>query len=215
MTAGAPSPGSNIFEGMVDFFDAARESPPHRELSDLAWEFAAAGPAGPLLDVGCGAGVFLDKARASGRRAFGTDLAVGMVRRAHRHGHAAAASDVAALPFPDATFAVATAMLVLHLVPDAHAALAELARVLVPGGRLVVVTQGLTWDEPVARALSANRGYTGVSHEFVVGSARSGAAHRRFDPDGLSASFDEAGFTTMRVTAGLDGHVLVGAANRR
>ncbi len=215
MTAGSPSPGANIFEGMVDFFDEAREAPPHRELSDLAWKSVATAPEGPLLDVGCGAGVFLDKARAAGRRAVGTDLAVGMVRRAQRHGHAAAASDVTALPFPDATFSAVTAMLVLHLVPDARAALAELARVLLPGGRLVVVTQGVTWDEPVARALSANRGYSGISHEFVVGSARSGVAHRRWTSEGLATSFEEAGFTAVRITAGLDGHMLVGAANRR
>jgi ubiquinone/menaquinone biosynthesis C-methylase UbiE len=47
-----------------------------------------------------------------------------------------------ALPFPDASFDVATAGFVLHLVPDPAAALAEIKRVLRPGGMLFFTIVG-------------------------------------------------------------------------
>jgi len=49
-----------------------------------------------------------------------------------------AQGDARRLPYPDATFDAAYLIAVLGEIPDQHAALAELARVLRPGGRLVV-----------------------------------------------------------------------------
>lgn len=53
-----------------------------------------------------------------------------------------AAADAAGLPFDDASFDAATANHMLYHVPDRDAAIAELARVLRPGGRLYATTNG-------------------------------------------------------------------------
>ncbi len=48
------------------------------------------------------------------------------------------AGQAEALPFPDRSFDVVTCITVLTFIPDAQAALAEMARVLAPGGRLIL-----------------------------------------------------------------------------
>jgi SAM-dependent methyltransferase len=58
--------------------------------------------------------------------------------------------DATALPFADATFDVAVSMQVLEYVPEVDAALAEIARVLRPGGRALVVDTD--WDSIVWHA---------------------------------------------------------------
>jgi len=55
------------------------------------------------------------------------------------------------LPYPDASFEVAVATLVLCTIPDPAAALAELRRVLVPGGRLLLIEHVRAEDPGVAR----------------------------------------------------------------
>jgi len=55
------------------------------------------------------------------------------------------------LPYPDASFEVAVATLVLCTIPDPAAALAELRRLLVPGGRLLLIEHVRADDPAVAR----------------------------------------------------------------
>lgn len=109
--------------------------------------FAARAPrAGEsVLDLGCGAGLdALLAARAVGAtgRAVGVDLAPEMLAVARRGGGAApraafVVADVEALPFPDASFDLATSNGALNLVPDKDAAFREVFRVLRPGGAFV------------------------------------------------------------------------------
>jgi SAM-dependent methyltransferase len=68
------------------------------------------------------------------------DLSPRMVELARARGVAAEVGDVQALRFEDGAFDVAVAAWMLYHVPDLDRALAELARVLRPGGRLVAVT---------------------------------------------------------------------------
>jgi SAM-dependent methyltransferase len=63
-----------------------------------------------------------------------------MVELARARGVAAQVADVQELPFADGDFDVAVAAWMLYHVPDLDRGLAELARVLRPGGRLVAVT---------------------------------------------------------------------------
>jgi SAM-dependent methyltransferase len=56
-------------------------------------------------------------------------------------------ADVAQLPFANGSFAAALAVHVLHLLPDWRAGLAEIVRVLQPGGMIV---QGNDWREPAS-----------------------------------------------------------------
>ena len=63
-----------------------------------------------------------------------------MVELARERGVGAQVGDVQQLPFEDESFDCAVAAWMLYHVPDVERGLAELARVLKPGGRLVAVT---------------------------------------------------------------------------
>ena len=96
-----------------------------------------------ILDVGCGAGPLLEALRDRGAIVTGIDPSAKMLELARRRldegvtlNQGALGSDP--LPYPDATFDDAIACLVLHYLQDWTAPLAELRRVLVPGGRLIV-----------------------------------------------------------------------------
>ena len=94
-----------------------------------------------ILEVGCGWGELSDwLARETGAEVVAIDLSPRMVELARARGVAAEVGDVQALRFEDGAFDVAVAAWMLYHVPDLDRALAELARVLRPGGRLVAVT---------------------------------------------------------------------------
>jgi demethylmenaquinone methyltransferase/2-methoxy-6-polyprenyl-1,4-benzoquinol methylase len=105
-----------------------------------------AAPPGPILDLCAGTG---DQARAvqrRGRRVAAADftlamlaLARGKLRPLGDPRPAPLAADALALPFPDGAFAGATVAFGLRNVADLDRALHELARGLVPAGRLVVL----------------------------------------------------------------------------
>jgi len=94
-----------------------------------------------VLEVGCGWGELADWiARESGAEVIATDLSPRMVDLARERGVNARLADVQELPFADGEFDVAVAAWMLYHVPDLDRGLAELARVLRPGGRLVALT---------------------------------------------------------------------------
>jgi len=89
------------------------------------------------LDVGTGSGVVASALQARGARVVATDSSWGMLRHDAESRCPAVVGDVVALPFRDATFAVAAAGFVLNHLPDPVAGLSELARVVGPSGTLV------------------------------------------------------------------------------
>lgn len=101
-----------------------------------------------VLEVGPGSGYYtlpVAEATGAGGRLDIFDLQQPMLdlalRRAHERGHenvVATRGDARDLPFADATFDAAFLIAVLGEIPDQDAALRELARVLRPGGPLVV-----------------------------------------------------------------------------
>ena len=99
-----------------------------------------------VLDVGTGTGEVL---RQLGRhpgcqQVIGVDSSAAMLSRVPDLpvGFSVQVADARGLPFPDDHFDVVTASYVLHVLPNAElpAVVAELRRVLRPGGRLVTVT---------------------------------------------------------------------------
>lgn len=100
-----------------------------------------------LLEVGCGGGALLRQALASGCRAAAVDHSAEMVAVARAENQDAVDAgrldlrhaSAEALPFPDQTFTCAAMTGVLGFLADPVAALAEIHRVLAPGGRVVVL----------------------------------------------------------------------------
>jgi len=94
-----------------------------------------------ILDAGCGSGPLLTALRDRGAIVTGIDTSAGMLKLARQRLGDEADLRVAdlggPLPFPDATFDDVVASLVLHYLEDWTAPLAELRRVLKPGGRLI------------------------------------------------------------------------------
>lgn len=93
-----------------------------------------------VLDVGAGTGVSTLELGRSGAFAVGLDLSLGMLRagRKARPDVPLLAGDALRLPFRDETFDAVTISFALRNVVDVDGALKELARVVRPGGRLVI-----------------------------------------------------------------------------
>jgi ubiquinone biosynthesis O-methyltransferase len=106
-----------------------------------------------VLDVGCGDGELACELAARGAIVTGIDSSVAMIEAAKNRA-AEQRTDIAfqvataeSLPFPDGQFDVVTAVTVLCFVKDAASVFQEIARVLRPGGHLVIGELGKwsTW----------------------------------------------------------------------
>lgn len=107
-----------------------------RVIADLLVELLPTG--GPLLEVGVGTGLVAAAMAERGRRPVGLDLSMPMLARARdRLPGLVAAGDAHRLPVRTGSVAAAYLVHVLHLVGDIPATLAEVARVVRPGGTLV------------------------------------------------------------------------------
>jgi SAM-dependent methyltransferase len=114
------------------------EGPDPRE---LAFQAVAEVEPDDVLEVGGGPGELAARIRAElGCDVGMVDLSPRMVELARGRGVDAQVGDVQELPFESGTFDCAVAAWMLFHVPDLDRGLAELARVLRPGGRLVAVT---------------------------------------------------------------------------
>ena len=100
-------------------------------------------PTDRLLDVGCGTGAASRAAAETGASVLGVDLSPEMVKEAKtlagtRENLAFEVADVEHLPFPDGRFTAVLCSNAFHHYPDPEGAVAEMARVLAPGGRLAL-----------------------------------------------------------------------------
>jgi ubiquinone/menaquinone biosynthesis C-methylase UbiE len=101
----------------------------------------------PVLDVGCGTGALLRRLAVQ-RRAVGLDLSLDMLakagRRRSKHGFETelVCGDMQHLPFRDCTFGSVVSTFALNAVPQLDAALAEMLRVIEPGGSLAFISVG-------------------------------------------------------------------------
>ncbi|MEV0461223.1 class I SAM-dependent methyltransferase [Catellatospora methionotrophica] len=93
-----------------------------------------------IADLGCGTGIVTARLAAPDRTVLGLDRAAGMLAVAATRLDRTVRADVTRLPLRDASCDAVIAIWVLHLVgPEAAAqVIAEAARVLRPGGRLIV-----------------------------------------------------------------------------
>lgn len=90
-----------------------------------------------LLEVGCGTGLLLSRFQRFTKSARGIDLSEGMLEKARARGLDVVQGSATALPFPDASFDLACSFKVLAHIPDIGQALAEMTRVVRPGGHVI------------------------------------------------------------------------------
>lgn len=154
------------------------------------------GPADRILDLGCGTGIvarLLRERLGGGAPITGVDASAEMIAMARtlapeldwREGNAMN------LPFADGSFELVVSQQMLQFVPDRAAALHEIRRVLVPGGRFVAATWRPRHEQPLFEVLGriAER-HLGTANEkrFLLG-----------DDAALRAMLADAGFADIVV----------------
>jgi SAM-dependent methyltransferase len=95
-----------------------------------------------VADIGCGNGRYVTPLRAAGARVIGVDLSAGMLAGVPGPTNDLVAGDSQQLPLRDELVDVALMMHMLYHVPAPEMAIAEAARVVCPGGRLLLATNG-------------------------------------------------------------------------
>ena len=93
-----------------------------------------------LLDLACGAGLMAPHARDKGYTHIGVDITASALEQAREHGITTARADVLALPLKDESADVVTAGEIFEHVTDLGQLIKESARVLKPGGTLIIDT---------------------------------------------------------------------------
>jgi ubiquinone/menaquinone biosynthesis C-methylase UbiE len=115
-----------------------------------------------LIDVGCGTGRFLDFVKQAWPRLpiLGVDLSEAYIRHARRHLNRRSrlglvVANAEKIPAPDNSCDAVTSIFMLHeLPPDVRrTVIAEAARVLKPGGRLILLDSLQRGDEPDYEAM--------------------------------------------------------------
>lgn len=151
---------------------------------DQSWkarllDLAELPPGSRVLDLACGTGDLAFGAASRGASVIGLDLTPKMIALARRRPESAGANvqwiagDMTRLPLPDASFDVITTGYGLRNVPDLPTALAEIHRVLTPGGRVCA----LDFDRPESAPVRA----VYLAYLNVVGGLLGWALHK--DPE--------------------------------
>jgi SAM-dependent methyltransferase len=143
-----------VVTGPIRFDDGATYERYMGAWSQLAGErfldWLAPRPGWRWLDVGCGNGAFTEMlaARCAPAALHGIDPSAGQLAYARTRPALRAAqfreADAMALPYPDAAFDAAVMPLVIFFVPEPARGVAEMARVVAPGG----VVTAYAWDMP-------------------------------------------------------------------
>ena len=149
-----------------------------------------------ILDLGCGTGIVARKLRerlGGAAHITGVDASAEMLAKARD-----LAPDLPwhlgnamGLPFEDASFELVVSQQMLQFVPDRTAALREIRRVLVSGGRLIAATWRARHELPLYETL-------GVIAERHLGTPN----EKRFslgDDASLSRLLADAGFSDIRI----------------
>lgn len=169
--------------------------PENLPLYERMLELATVGVGGAqaLLDLGCGSGLLCRLAADRGARVAGIDICPELlaIARERTPGADLREGDISELPFPDAGFDVLTAANSVQFAPDPARALSEAARVLRPGGVLVLAL----FAEPDRNEGTVLHLAMKALVEQVEGKEDGYAPYALSQPGGLEQAARAAGFT--------------------
>jgi trans-aconitate methyltransferase len=111
-------------------------------LAGGVFEWLAAQPGERILDLGCGDGQLTQRIAATGASVVGVDSSPEMVVAARSRGIAAEEATAESLPYPEAHFDAVFSNAALHWVRGQDLMMAEVHRVLKPGGRFIAEMGG-------------------------------------------------------------------------
>ena len=155
-------------------------------------EWLAVKPGERILDLGCGDGQLTHRIGANGATVVGVDTSPEMVASARTLGIVAMEGSAELLPFSDHAFDAVFSNATLHWVHDHDAMMAEVRRVLKPGGRFVAEMGGHGNIASIRVALSsvlARHGYAG----------REGGANYYPTPESYAQRLIQHGFKVQQI----------------
>jgi demethylmenaquinone methyltransferase/2-methoxy-6-polyprenyl-1,4-benzoquinol methylase len=197
--------------GVYDLMNSVMTVGMHQRWRERAVELARVGPGARALDVATGTGDMAVALRAAGADVIGCDFSEEMLERAREKepGVPFEWADALALPYPDGSFDAATVGFGARNFADLGRGLAEMARVVRPGGRVVVLEITTPQRPPLStffslwfdRAVPALGRLAGDpdAYSYLPNSVK------RFPgPAALAAELDRAGLDEIRwvLTAG-------------
>lgn len=127
-------------------------------------EWLAPKPGESILDLGCGDGQLTQRIAATGARVMGVDASPEMVVAARARGIEADQANAESLPYADGIFDAVFSNAALHWMRNQDAMLAQVRRVLKPGGRFVAEMGGhgnIAAIRVALMAVLAHHGYAG------------------------------------------------------
>lgn len=193
----------------------------HRHAAQLA-SFAPGAPGGRrIVDLGCGPGnsTLAIAAACADDVVIGLDLVEPMLRRAQRADRARRCiwlrGDAHRLPLRDASADAITGHSFLYLLPDRHAALAEMRRVLRPGGALALLEPAAPGLAGEVRGVAATLRTSGPRLAFTMAMWRAFArASGPFGAGELARTLEAAGFSSVQQRPTLHGLAWIGVGHR-
>jgi demethylmenaquinone methyltransferase/2-methoxy-6-polyprenyl-1,4-benzoquinol methylase len=198
--------------GVYDLMNSAMTAGLHHQWRQRAVDRAQVGPGSDALDICCGTGdLALELRRRIGPdgRVVGSDFSEPMLELARRKSGEEGLpvefgwADALELPYGDASFDAVTIGFGARNLADLEKGLSEMARVLRPGGRLVILEITRPQREPLAsfyslwfdRMVPVIGSLAGDSdaYSYLPDSVRTFP-----EPERLAAMIDAAGFTEIR-----------------
>jgi ubiquinone/menaquinone biosynthesis C-methylase UbiE len=138
-TTTAPPTTQTYYDRFSATYEAQRHHGYHRLIDELELQLIRRyGEGRDVFEAGCGTGLLLREAARSARSAVGLDLSRGMLRAAHGRGLRVVQGSLTDVPLPSASVDLVYSMKVLAHIPPIERALAELARLVRPGGHLLL-----------------------------------------------------------------------------
>jgi ubiquinone/menaquinone biosynthesis C-methylase UbiE len=139
MSFAAPPTTQQYYDRFSETYENQRHQGYHRLIDELELDLVRRYGAGKdVFEAGCGTGLLLREAAEVARSAVGLDLSRGMLAPARARGLKVVQGSLTDVPLPSASFDLVYSMKVLAHVPPIELAIAELSRLVRPGGHMLL-----------------------------------------------------------------------------